>query len=73
MIRESIPQTGSGGAESPSSHGTQLSLWWFQEMFFSRLEGPCGTLWGEKFFEVGGGISVETLMGEEGNLVLNPE
>ena len=26
----------------------------------------------EKFFEVGGGMSMDTLVSEEGNLVLNP-
>ena len=43
-------------------------------MFFSRSEGPCGGLWGEKFFEVGGGgIPWGNPVGGGGGIVIGPE
>lgn len=38
----------------------------------SGAEGACCVLWVEEFFKVGGGMSIDALVCEEGNLVLNP-
>ena len=38
----------------------------------SGAEGACCVMWVEKLFKVGGGMFMDTLVGEEGDLVLNP-
>ena len=38
----------------------------------SGAEGACCLLWVDYFFEVGGGMTMNALVSEEGNLVLNP-
>ncbi len=72
MVQESIPQTGSSWAEGPVSHSMELGPRGFQEICWNRAEGTCRALWREKFLEVGGGVTMDTLVGEEGHLILNP-
>ncbi len=46
---------------------------YISNMCWNREEGMCRALWRETFLEVGGGgITMDTLVGEEGKLILNP-
>ncbi len=73
MVWESIPQTGSGLGKGPIPHGAELGPGGFEEVGGSRAEGAWGSLRNEEGLEVGGGISIYTLVGEEGDLVFYPE
>ena len=73
VVRESIPQTGSSRAEGPVSHSTELSPGGFEEVGVAGKGGPQGGMGGEEFLEVGRGSSMDTLVGEDGDLEFDPQ
>ena len=67
------PQAWGSSTESPISHGPMSGSGYVEEVWVSGAEVACCVLWVKKFFEVGGGgMSMDTLVGEEGDLTLNP-
>ena len=73
MVGESIPQTGSGGAEGAVSHGLKPGPRGLEEVGLSRAKVACGGKGGEQFFEVEGGITMKALVGQQGDFIFNPE
>ena len=73
MVGESIPQTGSGGAEGAVSDGSKPGPRGLEEVGLSSAEMPCGGMGGEQFFEVEWGITMEALVGQQGDFIFNPE
>ena len=71
-VREGIPQAWGGNTEGPISHGPQFGSGYVEEVRVSGAEGACCAMWVEKFFEVWGGMSMDRLVSEDGNLILNP-
>ena len=72
LIQEDIPQAWGGSTEGPVSHGPKFGSGYVEEVRVSGAEGACCGILVDKFFEVGGGMSMDTLVSEEGNHVLNP-
>ena len=73
MVGESIPQTGSSRAEGLVSHSTELGTVWSEEVGVAGAGGPQGGMGGEEFLEVGRGSSMDTLVGEDGDLEFDPQ
>ena len=72
MIGEVIPEAWGRMAEGPVAHGAQVGVRGEKKVGVWRAEGSGGRFWCNKFFEVWGGISVKTLVCEEGDLEFSP-
>ena len=64
MVREGIPQTGSGGAEGAVTHGAQLSPGGLEEVGLSGAKVTCSGVGGEQFFEIVGGSAMEAVVSQ---------
>ena len=71
-VREVIPQAWGGSTEGHISHGPKFGSGYVEAVRVRGVEGVCFVMLVENFFEVGGGMAMDTLVSEEGNLVLNP-
>jgi hypothetical protein len=73
VVGEGVPQIWGRKAEGPVSHGAEVGVWDEEKVGIGGAEASGDLFWLEKFFKVGGCISVYALVGEEGNLILCPE
>ena len=71
MVGESIPQTTEQKARSPIVRS--LVLGGFEQVGVAGAGGPQGGMGGEEFLEVGSGSSMDTLVGEDGDLEFDPQ
>ena len=51
-------------------HGFELPGGFMEEVGSGRTKGACGDMGAEEFFRIGGGMSIDALVGEERDLVL---
>ena len=70
LFGEVVPQPGCSRTERPPPHGFEIPPWGFEE---AGCVCPDRDRRGEEFLEVGWGVAIYTLMGEEGDLEINPE
>ena len=73
MLWEGIPYPWSSCAKSPISHSAELGLSSFEGESVARAERAGGGWRFDQFLEVGRGIAVDALMGEESDLVFYSE
>lgn len=69
-VSEGVPQPRCSSTEGPVSRGPQPGSGDMERVSVGGAEGA-GCVLLEKFFEVGGGMSMDALVCEEGNLVFN--
>jgi len=68
---QGVPQTWYRSTESSVSHGPKLGSWKVEEILMSRVCVPDLGLLGEEFLKVWWGISVNAMVSDEGNFVID--